>query len=266
VIAIDPAPAKPSMVFDGARYSRMSAPELRDYVNRIASEGPGTLLCWDAPLTGPADSVRPGSNRYDFTKRRIERFFSIEATGFKAPKGISVLGYGECPHWTITRSLLGLPRVGSFDVPESRLPFGLMTEPGCRDQQRPCVVEIHPALAAWLWCRRERQAEASWVYKGSKYPEHKRRPVWREMWDIILRRTEFAEDLPYPESDDEFDAGVGYILGTMISQDETDQRRRCTIVGNARDGAFLVPSSPELIAAWNSWQETDGSIRESQAS
>ncbi|MCY4560293.1 MAG: hypothetical protein OXF79_28830 [Chloroflexi bacterium] len=266
MIAIDPAPAKPSMVFDGARYSRMSAPELRDYVNRIASEGPGTLLCWDAPLTGPADSVRPGSNRYDFTKRRIERFFSIEATGFKAPKGISVLGYGECPHWTITRSLLGLPRVGSFDVPESRLPFGLMTEPGCRDQQRPCVVEIHPALAAWLWCRRERQAEASWVYKGSKYPEHKRRPVWREMWDIILRRTEFAEDLPYPESDDEFDAGVGYILGTMISQDETDQRRRCTIVGNARDGAFLVPSSPELIAAWNSWQETDGSIRESQAS
>ena len=50
VKAIDPAPAKPSMVFDGARYSRMSAPELRDYVNRIASEGPGTLVCWDAPL------------------------------------------------------------------------------------------------------------------------------------------------------------------------------------------------------------------------
>ena len=257
VISIDPAPAKPSMVFDGVRYLRMSAPELRDYVNLIASEGPGTLVCWDAPLTGPADLVHPGSNRYDFTKRRIERFFSMEETGFKAPKGISVLGYGACPHWTITRSFLGLPRVGSFDVPDSCIPFGLMTEPGHRDQHRPCVVEVHPALAAWLWCRGERQAGASWVYKGSKYPVHERRRVWLEMWDIILRRTEFAEDLPCPESDDQFDAGVGYILGTMIIQDEANQRRRCTIVGNARDGAFLVPSSPELVAAWNSWLETD---------
>ena len=256
VIAIDPAPAKASMVFDGVRYSPMSAPCLRDYLKRIATEGPGTLICWDAPLTGPANSCRPGSNRHDFTKRPIERFFSMEATGFKAPKGISVLGYGACPHWTITRSLLGLPRVGSFDVPESRLPFGLLTDPARWDQHRPCVVEVHPALAAWLWCYREWPAGASWVYKGSKSPVHERRRVWLAMWDIILRRTKFERDLPCPETDDEFDAGVGYILGTMISQDEADQGRRCTIVGNARDGAFLVPFIRELDSAWSSWSET----------
>lgn len=119
------------------------------------------------------------------------------------------------------------------------------------------IGSLPKGLAAWLWCQSERQAGASWVYKGSKYPVDERRRVWREMWDIILRRTEFAEDLPCPETDDQFDAGVGYILGTMISRDEADQRRRCTIVGNARDGAFLVPSTPGLVAAWNRWSETD---------
>ena len=104
--------------------------------------------------------------------------------------------------------MLGLPRVGSFDEPESQLPLALMTESGRWDQHRPCVVEIHPALAAWLWCRAERQARASWEYKGHKNPVHERRRVWLEMWDIILRRTEFAAGLPCPETDDEFDAAV----------------------------------------------------------
>ena len=121
VISIDPAPAKPSTVFDGVCYSRKSASKLRHYLEEIACEGPDTLICWDAPLTGPVNSVRPGSCRYDFTKRPIERFFSLAETGLKAPKGISVLGYGACPHWTISRSLLGLPTVGSYDVPESML-------------------------------------------------------------------------------------------------------------------------------------------------
>ena len=153
--------------------------------------------------------------------------------------------------------MLGLPRVGSFDEPESQLPLALMTEPGRWDQHRPCVVEIHPALVAWLWCRAERQARASWEYKGHKNPVHERRRVWLEMWDIILRRTEFAAGLPCPETDDEFDVAVEYVLGVMICQDRADQRRQCTILGNARDGAILVPSTPELVAAWNCRSRTD---------
>ena len=252
VIAIDPAPAKPSTVFDGTSYSCMSAPELRHYVNLIACQGPGTLVCWDAPLTGPTDVAQAGSGRYDFTKRPIERFFSLEATGFKTPKGISVLGYGACPHWTITRSLLGLPRVGAFDAPESELPISLVTQLGHLDAHRPSVVEIHPALAAWLWCRDERADGASWLYKGKGNSE---RQVRMEMWGIIRERAEVAENLPCPKTDDEFDAAVGYILGTLLMRDQASASQRCTIVGNARAGAFVVPYDPVLIAAWERWSD-----------
>ena len=257
VIAIDPAPAKPSVVFDGASYSRKSASELRDYVTPISSTGPGTLVCWDAPLTGPADLRNSGSNGHDFTKRKIERFFSVRGTGFKTPKGISVQGYGACPHWTITRSLLGLTRVGPFDASASQLPFGLMTDLQYRDDHRPCVVEIHPALAAWLWCRAERESKASWVYKGDGKPQCERRRVWLEMWDIISSRSEFATGFPCPNTDDEFDATVGYILGTTISRESAGQPQSCTIIGNVRDGAFLVPCTPELAATWKSWSATN---------
>lgn len=57
------------------------------------------------------------------------------------------------------------------------------------------------------------------------------------MWKTILRHAEFADNFPCPSTDDELDAGVDYILGTMISRGEVDQ---CTIIGDARDGAFLV--------------------------
>lgn len=251
VIAIDPAPAKPSTVFDGVRYARLAATELRDRVNLIATEGAATLVCWDAPLTGPTDLDHAGSGPYDFTKRAIERFFSLKKTGFKTPKGISVLGYGACPHWTITRSMLGLPRVGTFDALESDLPFSLVTQPADLDPHRPSIVEVHPALAAWLWCRHERDDGANWLYKGDRQTECK---VRIEMWEIIRERTGVADDLPCPVTDDDFDAAIGYILGTMFVRDLASPSRRCTILGNARDGAFLVPCEPQLIAAWDLWR------------
>ena len=250
VIAIDPAPAKPSTVFDGIRYAHMAAPKLRELLKQIASGGPGTLVCWDAPLTGPSDMARPGSSAGDFTKRPIERFFSLKATGFKAPKGISVHGYGACPHWTISRSLLGLPRVGPFDAPTSELPFSLTTETGSRDRRRPNLVEIHPALAAWLWCRSERAPGASWRYKDTALTARERRGIWQEMWEIILERVAIARDLPRPGTDDEFDAAIGYVLGATLLRDEAEGVRRCAILGNAHDGTFLLPHSDDLAAAW----------------
>ena len=153
VIAIDPAPGKKSTVFDGADFLQCTAAELREFVNEIASKKEAVLVCWDAPLTGPFDPATAGSYRFDFTKRPIERFFSLEETGFKTPKGISVLGYGACPHWTISRSIIGLPRVGPFDRQENKLPLKLVTTFSDKIRSRKSVVEIHPGLAAWLWRR-----------------------------------------------------------------------------------------------------------------
>lgn len=255
VIAIDPVPGKKSTVFDGAEFLRFTAEELREFIDGIASKKEAVLVCWDAPLTGPSDPSIAGSRRYDFTKRPIERFFSIDETGFKTPKGISVLGYGACSHWTISRSLLGLPRVGPFDRKESRLPLRLLAESDAVVQSRPSVVEVHPALAAWLWCRTGRDSEASWLYKGNKAEN---RQIRDEMWRIILRRSGFEEALPQPGTDDEFDAAVGYILGRLFTNDESLASRRSYILGDRDHGAFLLPRISGLTDSWVRWKEVAG--------
>lgn len=78
VIAIDPAPGKESTVFEGTEYVQLSAKELREYVDTLADAKESVLVCWDAPLTGPFDPANAGSYPFDFTKRAIERFFSLD--------------------------------------------------------------------------------------------------------------------------------------------------------------------------------------------
>ena len=115
VIAIDPAPKKDSTVFDGAAFLEMDAPQLRRFLQAREHQNPETLVCWDAPLTGPRDPENAGNVAGDFSQRCIEQFFSRQVTGDKACPGISVRPYSQCPHWTITRSVLGLPRTGPYD-------------------------------------------------------------------------------------------------------------------------------------------------------
>lgn len=257
VIAIDPAPGKPSTVFDGAEHLQLTAVELREYVARISSGKAPVLVCWDAPLTGPFELENAGSHQFDFTKRAIERFFSLDETGFNSRnvQGISVQGYAGCQHWTISRSILGLPRVGPFDRQEKKLPLKLVTESGGKIRSSKSVVEIHPGLAAWLWCQRERGVNADWVYKGNKSSMRKIRD---EMWEIILDRSGFEDDLPRPETDDEFDAAIGYILGKLFSLEGDEGPRRSLILGDREHGAFLLPNVSGLADAWIRWKEAAG--------
>lgn len=246
VVAVDAAPGKASTVFDGGEFMELDARGLRGYLNRMRSRGPGTLVCWDAPLTGPRDSDDAGVPG-DFTQRLIESFFRDGKTGLKTPDGVSVRGYGGCPHWTITRSLLGLPRVGRYDVAYDELPFDLLPSASSTGDTRPSVVEIHPGVAAWLWCRHARDGDASWAYKKDS-------SVLSELWEIIrCMANDLWQDGPTPANDDQFDAAVGYILGRAYVAEVEVGIGRVSTLGDRRTGSFLLPDTPDLRARWENW-------------
>ena len=173
---------------------------------------------------------------------------------FQPPKGISVRPYSGCPHWTITRSLLGLPRTGPYDLKFRQLPFHLLPPPQSEQDNRASVVEIHPAVAAWLWCRNDRIKDAAWNYKDKK--NKKRDEIWKKLWCIVLRKTGFRWVSRKPANNDEFDAAVGYILGSMYLQDQsaTQGQPRVTILGDRFTGSFLLPVDPKLEEKWREFR------------
>lgn len=265
VISVDPAPGKPSTWYSAdGDFRRVPGKGMR---STLASLEPPVLLCWDAPLTGPRNPEAAGCPG-DFTKRRLENFFTRKKTGFKVPTGISVGGYASLQHWTISRSVLGLPRVGPYDAGYDSLPFHLLPagEGECRGAEaarmdRSCVVETHPAVAAWLWRKDEpgfagresARGGEGWRYKGSK-----RDPVlYSEMWDFIRGRCDEAlrETLPEPEDDDQFDAIVGYVLAEKWLRGDDD----VVLLGDRANGAMLLPRATGLCEAWKSFRDVDGS-------
>ena len=151
VLAVDPAPGKGSTVFDGTAFSMKTGSELRTYLNEPGNRTRGTLVCWDAPLTGPTNPASAGACPVDFTQRLIEQFFSRAETGFKTPRGISVMPYSGCSHWTISRSLLGTaqkPDRSTTTTTNCRFTC-------CRRVQTanvgggPRSLRFHPGVAAW---------------------------------------------------------------------------------------------------------------------
>ena len=257
VISVDPAPAKPAVVCDGG-FHRVSAVELPEYCRTLA-EREDVLLLWDAPLVGPPSNDPPPRSAY--SQRTAERFFSRAATGFKTPKGISVLPYSGCPHWAITRASLGLPVCGRFGVPMEELPFRLATDAAEFAAGGRRVVESHPAVAAWLWLRKIGEPDRAWAYKGAKAGVGIAE-MWaglRTAWSATLSpgvlRT--IDPLPEPADDDELDAAVGWVLGTALAAGDP----AVDILGDAATGGFAVPCDDDLrtrFAAFAAGERTEG--------
>jgi hypothetical protein len=247
VIGVDPAPTKGMAVFDG-RDRHIPVQQSRAFVNELNTV-PDLLICWDSPLTGPPGSVVGGAEADGsaFSQRAIESFFSRAQSGFKTPRGISVRGYSGCPHWAMSRSLIGLPRTGPFD--KGTLPFRLVTDGSQRPVCGRSVVEVHPALALWLWCRDEREADASWDYKRD---DSVREDLWKKVFQVPAVSKVLSATCPTaPSSDDVLDARVAYALGRLWLENP----RSVVLLGDFDKGTFLVPRVDGLEAAFRSFSQ-----------
>lgn len=242
VVGIDPAPGKQSTLVTGDLPAEAkSAQELSAFLNRYPNEHESLLLCWDSPLTGPANPDGEEVIGSDHTQRPIEKFF-MRGDGLKAPAGISILSYGGCPHWTISQRLLGLPRTGRYMQDWTELPFSLVTDSQTLSEPGHYVAEVHPAVALWLWCRPEKESRSTsgWKYKDDD-------EVRAELWEILTSRLSDigllnGSVLPLPSNDDEVDAFVSWALGTLWAEGHEE----VVSVGNRKTGSFLLSSQKAL--------------------
>lgn len=271
-VGIDPAPsgkanrgnavvilggAKEPLEFWQSRPHNSLRSDLQEWaaLNRV-------VVAWDAPLTGPADpdSSSAGAphreTRADFTKRRIEQVFS--SGDWKPPSGVSVQAYAQCQHWTISRNLLGLPRVGKYDNKE--LPFRLLTSKP-ENWEKPSVVEVHPALAMWLWLRKEKLPPETFRYKGKAVEGCNREQQERNRRTLLDALLKVWQDLGVPKQllpldkkeefvqlSDLLDALVGAMLAYFWTKGSEEVR----LLGDQRSGTFLLPTRtglPELAKA-----------------
>ena len=238
-------------VFDGEADIVVPLDQARAYVAGLSGVK-DLLLCWDAPLTGPPAEVLRGGEAYRaaFTKRPIERFFSIATTGFQTPTGISVQGYAGCQHWTLSRSLVGLPRTGPFDAAANQLPFRLAKDDVPPSRGR-WIVEVHPALALWLWCSRKVSSLEDWEYKKNK--------ATLLLLASMLAETAFTTipqlvSVPPPRNDDELDARIAFALGTLWMRESPG----ASLLGGPDVGAFLLPDDPTVVDAFRRFLASEG--------
>lgn len=244
VLGVDCAPGKGSTVFDGVEFRHgIGAHQLVSLLTTRKDRADGLLVCWDAPLTGPAVPDRVLGS---YTQRPIESLFNRQKHGFntRGVSGISVQGYASCVHWTVSRAVLGLPRVGPYDQRRG-LPFELIADTRPLDSAGEFVTEVHPAVALWLWSRaRDDWTWSSWRYKGSKAVAGVREAlaitVLQETRDIPLAmdRTRLEEEVQ--RDDDALDAFVSYVLGQMMLRGEA------RVLGRRCCGSFLLPVCNEL--------------------
>lgn len=274
VIGIDPAPSKDTVVctdfgeglgkgtgiqFDTWENTKVKT-KLEKFCTKAKEKNCKVLITWDAPLTGPDFSMMESEN-FDskpkkntvFTKRPIEKIFKgPKGKGDwwqKNPVGISVQGYGSCPHWTISKHVLGLPHIGGNDL--SKQEYELLVSDEIKlTLDKPVVAEVHPALAMWLWLSspENSNADINWEYKQDP----------KNCEKIFAKLKQFVEGMGCPEtskkSDDHLDAWVAWVLGKQQLQgdkSEFGKEIKVRLVGNRNTGAMLLPVTKDTHIQMN---------------
>lgn len=262
IIGIDVGSGKGGHIYEGESCVSTKLPdELRLFLESLPTS---TLVTWDAPLTGPS-STEGSLLRMDLTERVIESFFKAELKKSKI-KGISVLGYAGCSHWTISRRLLGLPRIGPWDS-AGGLPFELVVSDQDRNRSGRMVVEVHPTLAIWLWCRHSDVPSEILRYKerNKEINEATRKERVKSLWSIlypILSKNLLDHNYRFPsklvpKKDDEIDAVVAWVLGKLWIEGS----KSVALLGSRAHGTFLLPYSNDLWEAFSKYAKERSNAR-----
>jgi len=293
-LGVDPAPswggAVAECVYDDNGFRDFKIPEekahgeLRTRFDKLKnpSSGKHAIVGWDAPLTGPPDPDDKDTSLCDkqLSYRGIEKALSpLIGKKEKQVKGVSVLPFGGCSHWTITRNLVGLPRVGEWDRAEEELPFRLLTEdtqPSEKElSEKPCIVEVHPAVALWLWASWDNlnqwRGSTDFIYKGRIKKQEGEKETTKvnlkerrgKILDLVFERwknypdsSQFMEQLNIRkyrteiiETGDSLDAFIAMALVCLFVKKTTQpDQRRVKLFGDRERGAMLLPDHKEIPA------------------
>jgi predicted RNase H-like nuclease len=253
IIGIDVAPARGGHIYEGGDTVLELLPDrFEEYIDRVARDR-DVLIAWDAPLTG-CRSLTTGCR--SLTRRLIEEFFDTDkfkfkghhVNPFKAPAGISVQGYSGCQHWTVSQYMVALPRIGRYHS-EVKPPFNLIVRDVDRLTSGRNIVEVHPAVAIWLWCRESRIGQdPSWLYKRGPA----KRDTCEALWGILqvkfreefpaLNTLRFGKNRDFVPNDDELDAIAAWLLASCW----LNQKHGVSLLGDDETGSFLLPTDEPL--------------------
>ena len=263
VLGVDPAPSKNSTVCylgkKGPVFESLKANELLRLLKGIIKQD-NILITWDAPLTGPPRILHPTDEPYDdsyFYTRQIEKYFNNK-DGCKTPDGINTRGYGGCPHWTITKAFTGLPLLGPYCKKGEDLPFQHIesTKEKLRED-KPNIIEVHPALAMYLWLRSDKGIK-SWRYKGTRENAENKRENCKLFYDKLKDKlhTELEGiQLPALVKDaDELDAFVAWLLGYLYVFKEAENReKQVEVMGDQIKGSMLLPWDEKVFDGFSAF-------------
>lgn len=230
VIGVDPAPVKDSTVFDGEKFQHLGFEELKVEIDRLAKLKEHVLICWDAPLLNTTERKPPYFKEIEKTLKKL--FYTGANKKKKGAEGVSVLPFGTCPHWTISRYILGLPRFSSYDSED--VPFKLLESDDEKCNIKHSVLEVHPAVGLYYWSDKKLGA-----YKNSKPDKIK------QVWDIVKEHPALIKQSNTevnPKNDDELDALMAFMMGKLwVESDEWVK-----LYGNPEIGGMLLPRVNEI--------------------